>query len=330
MIDPLNTDATIVDALELDTLAAGERHDLLLHLADDGLGYPIHVPIIVARGAEDGPTVGLVAGLHGNELNGIWVIHELMESLDSTKLRGSVVAVVVANVPGLLRRQRAFSDGHDLNRAFPGRARGSPASMWAHRLRTRIVQQFEWLLDLHTAGAGRLNCVYARVDLDDPNSTAMARLLRPQLVVHKPATDGSLRGWASSHGIPAVTLEIGDPQRRQGDLTSSTVQGSRRVLRWLGVLSGKHPSVRSKAAECRRSRWIFAERGGLLHVLPDVGERVSKGDVVGHLHDVFGHEIERYTAPADAWVVGKSADPVSTTGGRVIHLAYDQATTKVR
>jgi len=310
--------------LTLDTLEPGRRHDLLLHLADDGLGFPVHVPVIVARGPKPGPVFGIVAALHGNELNGIWVIHALMNKLEPQRVRGTVVAVVVANPPGLVRRQRGYSDGYDLNRGFPGIARGKPSTVWAYRLRKRIVRQFDRLVDLHTAGAGRVNSVYARVDLDDAESSEMARLLHPQLIVHKPATDGSLRGWASSHGIPAVTLEIGDPQRRQGDFVTESVRGLRRVLRATGVLSGSSsPSTRPIPAECRKSKWTYATRGGLLHVLPSVGTQVAEGDVLGVLYDAFGNEIERYVCPKDAWVVGKTADPICQTGGRVVHLAFE-------
>ena len=310
--------------LALESLEPGRRHDLRLHLADDGLGFPVHVPVIVARGSKPGPVFGIVAALHGNELNGIWVIHALMGKLEPQRVRGSVVAVVVANPPGLVRRQRGYSDGYDLNRVFPGSARGKPSSVWAHRLRKQVVSRFDRLVDLHTAGAGRVNSVYARVDLDDAESSEMARLLHPQLIVHKPATDGSLRGWASSHGIPAVTLEIGDPQRRQGDFVTESVRGLRRVLRATGVLPGS-PSAPQQptVTECRKSKWTYATRGGLLHVLPDVGTRVEEGNVLGRLYDAFGNEVERYVCPKDAWVVGKTADPICQTGGRIVHLAFE-------
>ena len=324
MIERRSTEMPPVqERLRLSPLAMGERHNLLIHLADDGLGFPLHVPIIVVRGRHEGPTFGLLAGLHGNELNGIWTVHALMDQLNPESLHGSVVAVVVANAPGLVRRQRQFSDGHDLNRVFPGRDPGSPSQIWAHRLRKRIVRKFDYLLDLHTAGAGRLNCVYARVDLEDAASSAMARALAPQLIVHKPPGDRSLRAWASSHGIPAVTLEIGDPQRRQGELVTLTVHGARQALHWAGILPGA-PEQHAYASEreCRRSRWIFTRRGGLLDVFPEVGTRVRKGEHVGELRDVFGRMIETYEAPDDAWVVGKTADPIAPSGGRVIHLAY--------
>jgi uncharacterized protein len=323
-IDPPSTEPAVVSRLELDQLERGRRHDLLLHLADDGLGFPLHVPIIVARGRTSGPVFGLLAGLHGNELNGIWVIHELMASLDPEKVRGTVVAAVVANAPGIIRRQRTFSDGQDLNRVFPGRAEGNPSQVWAYRLRTRIVRKFDYLLDLHTAGRGRLNCVYVRVDLDDRKSRTLARVLRPQLVVHKPPGDRSLRGWASSHGIPAVTLEIGDPQRRQEDLTSMTVRGARRALRWAKMLPGRVSVPRKHDVECRRSRWIYTTAGGLLDVFPEVGSRVAEGQLLGWVHDVFGRLVEEYVAPADGWVVGKTADPVAQTGARVVHLGFER------
>lgn len=320
MTSPRSTEPVPITRLELSTLGPG-RHDLLLHLADDGLGFPCHVPLIVVRGRQEGPTFGLVAGLHGNELNGIWVIHEVMEGLSAGRVRGTVVAAVVANAPGLVRRERGFSDGHDLNRAFPGKARGAPSQVWAHRLRSQIASKFDVLLDLHTAGQGRRNCVYARVDLEVPQARDLARVLRPQLIVHKPPSDRSLREWASSRGIPAVTLEIGDPQRRQGEMSSKTALGVRRALRWAGVLAGATPSAKPLRTEFRRSRWLYTTRGGLLQVFVPVGGRVAKGTTIAVLLDAFGREVESYAAPTEAWVVGTTADPVAQTGTRVVHLA---------
>lgn len=39
----------------------------------DAMGTPIVVPVVVVRGARWGHTVGVVAALHGNEINGVWL-----------------------------------------------------------------------------------------------------------------------------------------------------------------------------------------------------------------------------------------------------------------
>jgi predicted deacylase len=311
-----------VARLDLRSLEGGRIHHLLVEIAEDGAGMPVHAPVLVARGHTAGPTFGLTAALHGNELNGIWVIHRLFRTLDPAKLEGDVVAVVVANMPGFVGRRRAFSDGYDLNRLFPGRASGTPSQVWAHRLQKRLISRFDHLLDLHTAGEGRVNSVYARIDTKSEAALNMAALLQPQLIVHKPARDKSLRGWAATKGITAVTLEIGDPQLLQRDLASGTVRGIRRVLRSLGIMRGKvktHPMP----PVLKRSSWMYTDRGGILEILPSVGSRIVEGQVVARQRDVFGRLIREYRCPHDAWVIGKSSDPVAQTGTRIVHLGTE-------
>ena len=135
------------DHLSVEDLPRGRRTRLSIELVHDGLGRSIKVPVIVARGERDGPVFGVTAAVHGNEINGIPVIHRLLERLDLKKLRGTVVAVIVVNVPGYLLHQRNFADGTDLNHIMPGKPDGNVAQVYGHRFIERIVKQFNYLVD---------------------------------------------------------------------------------------------------------------------------------------------------------------------------------------
>jgi len=198
--------------LVIEDFPRGELSRLYIDLVANGLAQDILLPLLVARGKKNGPVFGLTAAVHGNELNGIRVIHDLMHRLDPRHLRGTVVALVVVNAPGLHRHQREFVDGSDLNHIFPGRHDGNVAQTYAHRVLDRIVSRFDYLVDLHTASFGRVNSVYVRADMTTVTTATMAYLQRPQIIVHNPPSDYTLRGAAMDLGIPAITLEIGDPQ----------------------------------------------------------------------------------------------------------------------
>jgi len=76
--------------------------------------------IEVIVGVRPGPVVGMTSSLHGDEVNGVRVIHRLFQTeLDPEELHGTVVAVIVANVQGFLAGTRGM-DGQDLNRLMPG------------------------------------------------------------------------------------------------------------------------------------------------------------------------------------------------------------------
>jgi predicted deacylase len=298
----------------------GELSRLYIDLVANGLAQDILLPVLVVRGRKDGPVFGLTAAVHGNELNGIRVIHGLMHHIKPSSLRGTVVAVVVVNVPGLHRHQREFVDGRDLNHIFPGREGGNVAEVYASRIVERIVNRFDYLVDLHTASFGRVNSLYVRADMTHAATATMAYLQRPQIIVHNPASDYTLRGAAMDLGIPSITLEIGDPQRFQPSLVRSSRIGLRAVLAAAGMVPRRPAAEGPEPVLCERSRWMYTDRGGLLEVLPRPTEEVSAGERVAIVRNAFGDVIREYQAPHDGIVIGKSVNPVGQTGARILHL----------
>jgi len=308
------------EALGLDSLPVGEISRFFLPIGESGLGQPLSVPVVVARGRRPGPTLGITAAVHGNELNGIPVIHRLMRKLDVGTLRGTLVAVPVVNVLGYERRQRRFMEGRDLNHLMPGRPDGNDAEVYAHRFLHRVVRHLDFLIDLHTASSGRVNSLYVRADLTDQNTASMAYLLRPQIILHNPPSDGTLRGAAMALGIPAVTLEIGNPQRFHPEFVRSSVVGVRRVLAHVGMVPKRRVAEGPEPVLCHRSAWIYTDRGGLLTVQPGLTERVESGQLIARMTDIFGEPNRDIHAPFDGVVIGRSVDPVAQTGARVLHL----------
>ena len=301
-------------------LEPGQFHYFWLQLVTDGLGRAVCVPIMAARGANDGPVVGLTAAVHGNEINGIPVIHKLFTEVDIAELRGTIIGVPVANVISFLRKQRRFNDGKDLNHIMPGREDGNVSEVYAHRLFSRIVRHFDYLTDLHTASFGRINSYYIRADMDDPATREMALLQNADIIVHNPPSDGTLRGAADAMGIPAITLEVGDPNKFQKGMIRSGYSGIRNLLSHLGMIDEKVQLEDSPAVMCPSSEWMYTDDGGVLRVLPEATEVVKKGDIVANLYNIFGDHIKSYYAPFDGVVIGKETNPVSQTGGRILHL----------
>lgn len=314
-------DVRRIERLELDRLAPGRLHLLRLQLGQDGLGRALRVPIMVVRGRRPGPCVGLTAAVHGNELNGIPVIHRVLDRLDPHQLRGTVVGVVAMNLPGLLLRQRRFADGVDLNHVFPGKEVGTPAQVYVHQFVQRVLPALDRLIDLHTASFGRVNSLYIRADMDDPDTARMAMLQRPEIIVHNPPADQTLRGTAAVMGVPAITVEIGNPHRFHRDYIRQTVHGVRRVLVDLGMLRRRRASGELPLpVVCESSRWLRTTGGGLLTVHPRVTTPVAAGEELAVQRDEFGRELARYHAPEAGVVIGRSVDPLAPTGTRFVHL----------
>ncbi len=306
--------------LKVEDFPKGQITETWFHIINNGIGEAVRIPIMIARGVEDGPVVGLTAALHGNELNGIPVIQRLFKELNVNELKGTVVGVLVANVPALLLEQRRFVDDVDLNRIAPGRPDGNRSQLYIYRLIHRVVKYFDYLIDLHTASFGRINSYYIRADMDDPVSARMALLQNPDIILHNPPSDSTLRGNADDRDIKSITVELKDPHIFQYDVIKESLTGIRNVLYDLQMLRGQITYPEEYTYLCRSSYWTYTDEGGILRVLPKLGQFVSKGQVIAEVQTIFGKVVKRYEAREDGIIIGKSVNPINQSGSRIIHL----------
>lgn len=295
-----------------------------LNIITDEMNTPIQVPIMVARGREDFPILGLTAAVHGNELNGIPVIQRLFSEIDVNTLKGTIIGIPIVNVPSFIRKKRRFNDGVDLNHIMPGKKDGNVSQVYAFRFFDKLVKHFDYLLDLHTASFGRVNSYYIRADLKHPITRKMAKLQNAQIIVHNPPSDGTLRGAADEIDIPAITLEVGNPNTFQKQLIKSGIIGVHNVLSYLEMIDDSIISPKEPTVICKKSYWIYTDIGGLLTVHVNLTDIVEKGTLIASIRDVFGNLIKQYFAPEKGVVIGKSVNPVNQTGGRILHLGVIQ------
>ncbi len=318
-----NSSAEQMLRLDIGRTPKGTIRYYWLHIINNGIGEPVRIPIIVARGVKDGPVLGLTAAIHGNELNGIPVIQRLFREIDVERLRGTVIGGLVMNVPGLLLEQRKFNDGADLNRIAPGNESGSLSEVYIYRVVDRILKPMNYLIDLHTASFGRVNSWYIRADMSTPETARMARLQNPDIILHNPPGDGTFRGAANSLGIHAITLELRDPHVFQSGVIEDALLGIRNILYDLDMLDGEILCPATHTTLCERSYWMYTDEGGILEVLPRVRDVVPKGARIAVVRNIFGKASREYFAPDDGIVIGKSISPINQTGSRILHLGVN-------
>ncbi|SEQ64449.1 succinylglutamate desuccinylase/aspartoacylase family protein [Neolewinella agarilytica] len=316
-------DLPIVLSFNLEDTPPGSIRHYWLRLASDGMGNPMLVPLMVARGLDDGPVLGLTAAIHGDELNGISVIQRLFADLDVETLRGTVVAIPVVNIPGFNRQQRFYADGSDLNHLMPGKENGNASQVYAYRLVNRFLKFTDYLLDLHTASRGRINSYYVRADMSIEVTRRLALLQHPQLIVHNPPNDGTFRGTADALDIPAITLEVGNPGVYQKKMIRSGLVGVHNVLSYLKMTDDETLEPKESTIICKKSYWLYTQTGGLLQVHVELLDRLEKGQLIASLRNVFGELIKQYYAPEKGVVIGKSTSPVNQSGGRILHLGIE-------
>jgi len=308
-----------VDHLPLDDLAPG-RYRWALDVAENAAGRSIRLPVLAVRGEKPGPVFGLTAAVHGNELNGIPTIHRLFKRIEPADLSGTVVGVTIVNMPGFIRNDRRFPDGADLNRILPGKPDGNESAFYAHRVKTRVLDRFDYLVDLHTASFGRVNTLYIRADMSDPTTASIARTIGAQIIVHNKGSDGTVRDCVASRGKPAITVEIGDPQVIDREKIRTSRIGIRDVMEQVGMLPPDDQEALQTAVECVSSRWLYTDAGGILEVPVALAQTVAEGDVIATIVNPWGERTRTYRAPFAGIVVGKSTNPVARAGSRIVHL----------
>jgi predicted deacylase len=302
-----------------------------LEMGTDNYGAPIKIPVVYIQGAKEGKTLGLTAAIHGDELNGIGIIHQLRETIDVSKLSGNIIAIPGLNAYAIQNDQRRFIDDEDLNRNFPGKRNGHNSQQYAHKITENILPYFDILIDMHTASFGRTNTMYARADMSNDTLRSLAEMQHADIILNsKEATAGSggqtMRATANQLGIPSITVEYGNPQVYQEVMINRGIQGITNTLKWLKMYNNGLPIPRpaQKVVYCKKSYWIYMEEGGFLEVTVELNQKIKKGDKIAIVKNAFGETINTYLTPEDGIVIGKSTNPSNISGGRIIHLGIEE------
>ena len=299
---------------------AGSARNVELPITKLVTGADISLPVRIVHGREDGPVVWIDAAIHGDEVAGIEVIHQVLDGLAATSLRGTLIAVPIVNVIGFLNGDRYLPDRRDLNRSFPGSSRGSLASRVAHLMITEVVGKCEVGIDLHSGSDGRSNLPQIRADLDDPRTRDLAEAFGAPVMYHAKLRDGSLRWAAREQGATVLLYEGGEAWRMDPWAIDAGVAGVQRVLAALGMIDcGGRPDRPSR--EVRGSGWVRARRTGLLRLDVELGQQVVEGERLGGLYDSFGRTQRLVRADRDGVVIGLAKVPLVNSGDALVHIA---------
>lgn len=302
---------------------AGSTKEVELPITRLVTGGDVSLPVRVVHGREDGPAVWVNAAIHGDEVLGVEVIRQVMATLSARTFRGTLVAVPVVNVLGFMTGDRYLPDRRDLNRSFPGSARGSLASRIAHLFMTEVVGKCDVGIDLHTAADRRANLPQIRADLDDPRTRELAEVFGAPVMLHARLRDGSLRQAGRDRGATVLLYEAGEALRFDEDAIAVGVRGVRRVLASLGMIDDEPAPDEApvEVVESRGSGWVRARGTGILHLEVHLGEWVEAGQRLGGLSDTFGRRVRLVHADRAGIVIGLTRAPIVNAGDALVHVA---------
>lgn len=311
-------------------IPAGSQKLVEIELAQLFTSTPMKLPVQVVHGRRDGPVMFVSAAVHGDELNGVEVIRRLLKSRLMRQVRGTLLAVPMVNMYGVVERSRYLPDRRDLNRSFPGSERGTMASRLAHTFMSEVVSRCNYGIDLHTAAIGRNNLPQVRANLDDAETERLARAFGVPVLINSSLRDGSLRESALESGVTMLLYEAGAALRLDEVSIRAGLAGVINVMRTVDML----PASRSRKGVgepfvARSSVWVRAPGSGLFINRLRMGSRVEKGQVMGLLADPVTGEESPIESVATGVVIGKSDQPLVHEGEALFHIARFEASKRV-
>ena len=316
-------------------IAPGTGVEVSLELGDGPAGNPRNIPVYIIHGTKPGPVLALTAGIHGDELNGVSVVHHLIhgddhiagtddDRISRDELAGTLICVPVVNIEGMLLGQRGAPDNRDINRLFPGKKRGNQSQRIAHVLFQSVVKRADFLIDLHSAPHSRTNLPHIRANFDREDCMELARAFGTYIILHSSGPKGSLRRTATKEGTPTILLEAGTAHRFEMEAVHTGIEGVLNVMGHLGMIERRNrlPAVRLLV---RRSKWARAEAGGLLYSLFNVGDHVKKGQEIALVTDPLGEQTHSIESPRTGVIVGLALNPLVRAGDPVANIVLCSA-----
>ncbi|MBT8196098.1 MAG: succinylglutamate desuccinylase/aspartoacylase family protein [Bacteroidia bacterium] len=297
----------------------GEEKQVSLSIAKLPSRTPIEVPVIVSRAKKPGPTVLFMAGMHGDEINGVEIIRRIITGKYNVPKKGTIICIPLLNVFGFIISAREVPDGKDINRSFPGSKNGSLASQVAFHLMKEIIPLIDIGVDFHTGGASRTNYPQLRCNFNMKRNISLAKAFGVPFIINSNYRPKSLRYAASRIEKPILVYEAGESLRFDEVSIKRGVNGARRLLKTLG-LTDKAPARKKTSVILKETKWVRASSAGLFHALVNAGDLVKKNQKIGEITGPYGDFTKAVYSPSKAYVIGLNNNPVVNKGDALLNL----------
>ncbi len=286
-------------------------------------GTSIYINIYVYRSVNPGPTLTVIGGLHGDEINGVETIREsIHRGVFSNLQSGSVIAIPLLNVFGFINFSRNVPDGKDVNRSFPGTKSGSLASRVAHAVTTHVMPLSDVIIDMHTGGVGRYNWPQVRFTASDEKAAELAKAFGARFILEKPVIRKSLRQVAGKKNISVIVYESGEALRLDSFGVDRGSRGLERVMMKMGLKDSDVEPDEERVVLIKKASWRRAPTSGIFLWDKVSGDFVEKGEILGRISDPFGSKGMNVKSMKTGYIVGHTNTPVVSHGDALFHIGH--------
>jgi predicted deacylase len=260
-------------------------------------------------GSDDGPTLAVLGGVHGDELEGVVAARMFAAQLNAMPagtLAGRAKVVPVSNPVAFASRSRtSATDGANLARVFPGRPDGTVTEQIAHVLTSEVIAGADLLVDLHSAGAKYEMPVFAGFVSDAPmgsqSGEATFAFGAPMVWEHHGSGPGRSMSAAEDLGVASIYVEGSGGGGLIGRDLDIYVDGLHRLLAWLGMTSAPHtmpsPPVVLRGDDGDVDESLACSLAGYCVTRVRAGDVVQPGHVLADIVNDAGDSVEQIRSP---------------------------------
>jgi len=300
----------------------GEGAVLELEIAKLHTRNTLRTTIIVERAKLDGPTILLMGGVHGDEVNGVAIVRDIIRKKYNIPKRGTIICIPVFNVFGYLFLSRYFPDGRDLNRMFPGSPTGALASQFAYKFTKEIAPMVDYVIDFHTGGSKRDNFPNVRCVLTEEKAFNLAKAFGAPFIVNSNYIAKSVRSIIHKMGNTILLFEGGKSIVLDESAINCGVEGALNVMKYLGIREGALNLI-NKPVIIKKSKWLRAPFSGMLRLRVANGSWVTKKSVLAEITDPYGEFQKKVIAPFDCYIFGLNTTSVVNKGDALFHISVE-------
>jgi predicted deacylase len=310
-------------AFDLNQVAPGTSDIRALDVGPLVMGPILQLPLLIVRGANPGKTIVVLAGVHGDEYEGMWAARNVFKTLDPATMSGNFVSIPVCNPPAFSARNRTSSiDGQNLARIFPGDANGTISERIAAVITEQVLPLADFLIDLHsssTVGAMPLLVGYPEAGGEQQRIglEAAERFGTPIVWGHPVVSPGRTLTGPHAAGIPWLYTESPSASWLDYDFAQVYANGVRNVMTYLGILPGEAPvtpNLTRLSGEGDTDAAMTVSVSGFLRSEVRLMEQVKQGQLLGVVEDLAGRTLEELRARTDGIVIMQHMSPPVTPG----------------
>ena len=309
----------------------GEIANLALPMPEQYSCSPLYMPIKVIHGKNKGPCLVVFSVLKGNELNGLEIANRIIKTIKPSQISGTIIAIPVMNVYGLMHYPLTLPNGNNLASCFPGNEKGSYGERMAHLITEEILKKADYCIELQTGGLNHNILPQVYCNFENERAKELAKIFRSPVVTNVSIEGNHLRQTTEELHIPLLVYQAGEAMRFDENAIELGVNGVKNVMRAIDMLE-KEPIKEISPVFSREEDWIIAHKGGILHPNVMLGQPIKDKEIIGTISDPFGSDItEPVKSLKKGIVVGINTSPLIHEGLPIFKVAsfldYDKAET---